>query len=106
MMGKPFEITRWESSKEPTPDFLSRMLVREGLNAEELELPAETYTPEMKFEKATIRVLVAGNIQYSFPGYGVIELLPGDMVEIQPGVLHDAIVSPSQAAIVLQAFKD
>jgi hypothetical protein len=105
MNQRPFEIMRWESPKPPTPDFLERMLVREGLTPENLELPADIHTPEMKFEQSVVRVLVAGHIQYSFPGYGVIELDPGDMLEIQPGVLHDAIVSASQAAVLLQAFK-
>jgi hypothetical protein len=102
---KPFEIMRWESPKQPDPEFLGRMLQREGLQSESIELAAQSQTPEMKFDRAVVMVPALGQLQVSFPGYGAIELAPGDILEINPGVLHDIIVIGSQSAIILQAFK-
>ncbi len=101
---RPFEISRWESLKAPTPEFLAQMLEREGYEMETIEVPAGTHTPEFIFDDAVVRVLMTGHIQYSFPGYGVIELNPGDMLRIEPGVRHDAIVSSEEAATLLRAF--
>lgn len=106
MTPRPFEIMRWESPKEPDVAMLTRMMSREGLTAESKELAAKTHTPEMKFDKPLVMVLAAGRVQASFPGYGVIELDPGDILEINPGVLHDIIVSSTQPAVILQAFRD
>ena len=106
MTQRPFEIMRWESVSPPTLESLSRMMAREGLRAEPSELAPQTHTPEMKFERTAVRVLVSGKLQFSFPGYGVIELGPGDILEINPGVLHDIIVSSAQPAIVLEALRD
>ena len=104
MTAKPFEIMRWELDKEPDLDFLSRMLAREGLQPEQIELAAKSHSPEMKFDRIRVSVVVSGKVQYSFPGYGAIELEPGDILEINPGVLHDIIVASVQSATLLQAF--
>jgi mannose-6-phosphate isomerase-like protein (cupin superfamily) len=106
MPAKPYEIMRWDSPKEPDWSFLTRMMAREGLEAKVMELSAKTSTPEMKFEKIAVRVLVSGQVQFAFPGYGVIELDPGDILEINPGVLHDIMVLGSQPAMLLEAFKE
>ncbi len=105
MSNKPFEIFRWESPNAPTVEMLTRMLGRDNLTPESVELAAQIHTPEMKFEKTTVNVLASGQVQYSFPGYGVIELESGDVLEIQPGVLHDIIVGGSHSAVLLRAFK-
>lgn len=105
MSQRPFEIMRWESPRQPDQEFLTRMMSREGLQPEPVELAAETHTPEMKFDRPLVMVPSAGHIQVSFPGYGVIELDPGDILEINPGVLHDIIVNSPQPAVILQAFK-
>ena len=106
MSQKPFEIMRWESSTAPTLDFLTRMMVREGLSASQNELAAQSQTNEMKFDRTVVMVLVSGRIQYAFPGYGVVDLEPGDVLEINPGVLHDITVCSSQPATLLQALRD
>jgi hypothetical protein len=105
MNQSPFEIMRWESPRAPDREFLLRMMNREGLQPKPVELAAATHTPEMKFDRPLVLVPADGKIQVSFPGYGVIELSPGDILEIQPDVLHDVIVSSTQPAVILQAFK-
>ncbi len=97
---------RWESPNPPTLDFLTRMLAREGLDASQSELPAQSRSQEMKFDQAMVMVVVAGRLQYAFPGYGVIDVEPGDILEINPGVLYDVTVSGLQPAILLQACRD
>lgn len=106
MSKKPFEIMRWESSSPPSLDFLIRMMAREGLCATPSELALHTHTVEMKFEKTAVQVVVSGKIQYAFPGYGVIDLEPGDILEINPGVLFDMTVSGAQPALLLEALRD
>ncbi len=105
MSAKPFEIMRWDSPREPDADFLARMMNREGLQPETIELAPGTRTAEKKQDQLLMVVLAAGQIQVSFPGYGVIGLDPGDILEIQPDVLHDFTVSSAQAAVLLQACK-
>lgn len=106
MTPRPFDIIRWESPNVPSLELLSRLLSREGLVGEPHEVPPQTHTPEMKFDRRAVRALVAGSVQYSFPGYGVIELHPGDILEILPDSLHDIIVSGSQPAVLLEAYRD
>lgn len=105
MTPRPFDIIRWESPKDPSLELLTRMLSRDGLESEAHEVPPQTHTPEMKFDRPAVRALVTGNVQYSFPGYGVIELHPGDILEILPDSLHDIIVSGNQPAILLEAYR-
>ena len=105
MSQPPFEIMRWDDAVTPSLDKLMRMLEREGLKPEQTELPSQSHSPEIKFSESVVRVLVVGKVQYSFPGYGVIELEPGDVLEINPGVLHDVIVASSQPATMLEAVR-
>ena len=105
MGQKPFEIMRWESANPPTMDFLVRMMAREGLESNQSELPAQSRSQEMKFDQVSVTVVVSGRLQYAFPGYGVIDVEPGDILEISPGVLHDVSVSSTQPAILLQALR-
>jgi hypothetical protein len=83
-----------------------RMLAREGLQPSQTQLEPLSQTPEVKFAKTAVRVLVSGAVQFSFPGYGVIDLAPGDILEIEPDVLHDVMVSSSQPAVLLEALRD
>lgn len=106
MNPKPFEIMRWESPEPPTLAFLTRMMQREGLQASQDELAGKSRSPEMKFDQTRVMVVVQGQLQFAFPGYGVIDVDPGDIVEISPGVLHDVTVNGAQAAILLQALRD
>ncbi|WP_373531410.1 hypothetical protein [Vampirovibrio sp.] len=106
MRQKPFEIMRWESPSPPTLDFLTRMMTREGLQASQTELPAQSRSPEVKFEKTVVMVVASGQLQYAFPGYGVIDVDAGDILEINPGVLYDVTVSSSEPAILLQALRE
>lgn len=105
MSQPPFEIMRWDDAATPSLELLIRMLEREGLQPEQTELASQTHSPEMKFPHSVVRVLVFGKVQYSFPGYGVIELEPGDILEINPGVLHDVIVASPQSATLLEAAR-
>ena len=106
MSQLPFEIMRWESTQLPSIQVLENLLIQENLSPTTQTLCANSQTPEMKFEKVAIKVLVSGKLQFAFPGYGVIELHPGDILEINPDTLHDIYVLSSQEAILLEAFKE
>jgi hypothetical protein len=81
------------------------MMHRENLQPTETRLEPHSQTAEMKFAQPLVRVLVSGIVQVSFPGYGVIQLKPGDILEINPHVLHDMIVSSSQPAVLLESVR-
>ncbi len=106
MNSKPFEIMRWESPDSPTLEFLTRMMQREGLQPSQSELAGHSRSLEMKFNQTRVLVVVQGQLQFAFPGYGVIDVESGDILEINPGVLHDVTVKGSQAAVLLQALRD
>jgi hypothetical protein len=101
----PFEITRWEASKQPEEALLARWLQREGLEYQRVEHPPKTHTPEVKYDTPVIRVVVSGAIQYSFPGYGVVELRPGDRLDLTADLLHDIKVISPEPAVTLDAVK-
>ncbi|HEY9746060.1 MAG TPA: hypothetical protein V6C99_07570 [Oculatellaceae cyanobacterium] len=103
--SKPFEIMRWEAPDAPTPEQLTRMMIREGLQPASQELPGQSRSPEMKFPKTRVIVASSGKVQVSFPGYGVIEISPGDILEIAPDTLHDLIVEHAQPSWIFQSFK-
>jgi hypothetical protein len=105
MSHKPFEITRWDSPKTPSLEFLERMLGREGLHANLQEFASNSRTPEMKFDKPVVWALISGQLQVSFPGYGVIDLKPGDMLEVEADILYDLIVTHDHPVQLLEAFR-
>lgn len=80
-----------------------RWLNREGYQPQEELYPAGMHTPEMIFSHRTIRILLSGCVQVAFPGYGVIELNPGDRIDIEPNVLHDILVSSPTPATLFVA---
>lgn len=100
---KPFEVMRWESKEEPTREFLMRMMNRECHRIEEEEVPLGK-TQEMKFKEAILRVPLSGAISFGFPGYGSVDLEPGDILEIQPNILHDITISGHQPALILRGY--
>lgn len=96
----PFEIMRWDHSEAPTLERLQRIMDREGFAGGVESLAASAKTPEMKFDKEVFLAPVAGVVQVAFPGYGVIELNPGDILEIQPHTTHDMIAIGKNAEIL------
>ena len=103
---RPFDIIRWESPKPPTLDFIQRWMERDGLHPEQQEIAAGTHTAEVKFTQVMVRTVSAGEVQCSFPGYGVVELHPGDSVEIQPDTLHDIKVISREPAVLLSSLRE
>ena len=94
----PFEIMRWDHSEAPSLERLQRIMEREGFTGTQEEFGASTKTPEMKYTQEVFLAPISGNFKVAFPGYGVIELNPGDILEIQPDTTHDiiAIGKPAQ----------
>lgn len=103
---KPFEIMRWESPEFPTLEILQRMMQREGLEATLVEFTGQSRSQEMMFEQSQVTVVVQGRLQFAFPGYGVVDVGPGDIVEINAGILYDVTVNGLQTALMLQALRD
>ncbi len=104
MNQQPFALTRWDSPNPPSPGVFDRWLAKSGLSAETVTLPTATQTEEMKFAEACTRILLSGTLQCAMPGYGVVDLQPGDILEIQGGILHDLRITGSQGATFLLAL--
>ncbi|MBY0450665.1 MAG: hypothetical protein K2X01_08590 [Cyanobacteria bacterium] len=103
---RPFEVSRWDAPKEPTVEFLIRWLEREGFHPKQQEHPAHSHSPELKFPMPLVRVVVSGHVQYSFPGYGVVELNPGDRLDLDANILHNVTVTSSTPAVTLNAVPE
>lgn len=95
---------QWDAPEAPTKDKLVGLLVREGLTPSEESLLAGK-TPEMKYAQVTVYVLVSGNVYVGFPGYGSVDLDPGDILEIFADTTHDLVVTGQGQAVLLKAFR-
>lgn len=103
-MSQPFELIVWDGVDQPTESFLLRMLTKENLAPQSEELPMGK-THEMKFEKPVVYTLVSGALYFGFPGYGSVDLKPGDTLEIKPGVLFDITVTGTVSAKLFTAVR-
>ena len=103
--SKPFELIRWDSPEQPTEDFWQGWMQREKMKAVSETLPLGTQTQEMKHATPLVRVVLKGCLQCSFPGYGVVDLAPGDCLEIAAHTQHDLKVTGSEAAQLLTGHK-
>ncbi|MEM0950890.1 MAG: hypothetical protein AAGI66_01950 [Cyanobacteria bacterium P01_H01_bin.74] len=99
-MSVPFELIRWESIAKPSLPILQNMLMQQGLLATQVELEKGYKTEEQELEKEKTYVVVSGNLQFAFPGYGSIDLLPGDILSISARIRHH--VSTSNAVTLLE----
>ena len=104
IMNKPYEWMAWGGNTTPSEEQLEHMLVKEGL------APLKTFlTPgksqEMRFDKSVIWVLVEGKAYFGMPGYGSIDMAPGDIMEIEAGLMHDITVTSTGDSQFLQAFR-
>jgi len=102
--AKPFDIMQWDAPEAPTKDKLVGLLEREGLKLSEESL-SPGKTPEMKNTKVTVYVLISGSVYVGLPGYGSVDLDPGDILEINPDVTHDLVVTGQGQAILLKALR-
>ena len=77
-----YELTRWDSPTPPSPQLLERWFQREKLAPETLTLTLGHQTEEFVLDQAVVRVVTEGRCLCGLPGYGVVELGPGDAIEI------------------------
>ncbi len=105
MTLQPFEITRWDAPRTPDLPFLTRLMSREGLHPEQMELAADARTPELKTERETVFMVAAGHLQFALPGYGVYELMPGDMLVLHAHIIYDITVLGGRPAQYLCAVR-
>jgi hypothetical protein len=101
----PFQLTRWDSLTPPTREMLQYWLRQEKLVAEQLSLPVGYRTEEIKFSAAGVELLFVGKLQISFPGYGVIEMNPGDCLEIEANTTYEILNIFHGETLLLRAFR-
>jgi mannose-6-phosphate isomerase-like protein (cupin superfamily) len=102
-MQKPYTVEHWDSPKIPDKAFWQHQLVREGLSFQWEELPANTTTPEMKAPQTVTKVVISGQCQIAFPGFGTVDLKPGDRVDIEPDTLFDMRSSLAETTLLIDA---
>ncbi|MBX2861041.1 MAG: cupin domain-containing protein [Vampirovibrio sp.] len=101
--SKPFEVIRWDAPKKPTAELLTRWLVADGLDVETVTFPVGEKTQELRYVAKQVRIVVSGHLQYAFPGYGVVELYPGDQLNIEANILYDVSNPDGVEAVLLKA---
>lgn len=96
---KPFDVMRWDSTEPPTEERLEKILSRECKQHQEHEF-SPGKTDEMKTNTATIAILKAGALYFGFPGYGSVDLKPGDILEIKDDITYDITVTSDTNAFI------
>jgi hypothetical protein len=100
-----YELTRWDSPTPPSPQLLERWFQREKLAPETLTLTLGHQTEEFVLDQAVVRVVTEGRCLCGLPGYGVVELGPGDAIEIGAGIRHDLQSLGTQPTQLLWALR-
>jgi hypothetical protein len=89
----PVQILHWQGSKPPTQRLLKLLLEEAGHTHVSLEaLPAGYRSAEQQETTPVLRWLLSGVLQLALPGYGVVELHPGDQYIIAPDFTYDVTV--------------
>jgi quercetin dioxygenase-like cupin family protein len=98
-------VTLWEGPGKPTEERIRDLLAAEGYGVVKWRTEGATgYGPHAHIYPETMWV-IEGSLTVALPSDGrLLELLPGDRVEIPQGVLH-AVVSGAEGAAYLLATK-
>ena len=95
----------WGGDSTPQEAQLVQMLAREQLTPEVMVFDLGK-SPEMRFERPVTYVLVEGQGFFGIPGYGSVDVNPGDIMEIEEGLFHDVTVTSLQKAKFLRALRE
>jgi quercetin dioxygenase-like cupin family protein len=111
-MGEPLQfpefpkphvrVTLWEGPGKPTEELLRERLSAEGYGVVKWHSDsARGYGPHAHIYPETMWVF-EGSVTVALPAEGrLIELLPGDRIEIPQGVLHAVVAGAEGAAYLL-----
>jgi quercetin dioxygenase-like cupin family protein len=105
MNGTSTRVEKWPHPEPPGEDQVRRILAAEGISAYRWSnAPGDTYAAHSHAYHKVIYV-IQGSITFGLPDLGkVIELQPGDRLELPAGVLHDAVVGP-RGVVCLEAHR-
>lgn len=101
---KPYQLTRWDAPSPPSPGLFDRWLVKSALTATTESLAPGPQTEEMLHPTKTVYILLAGSLQCAMPGYGVVDLQPGDQLEVAANTRHDLKAHGQDLAQYLRAI--
>lgn len=114
-MGKPIafpsfpkptvRVALWEGRKKPTEEGIRNQLTAEGYGVVKWAIEAATgYPPHAHIYPETMWV-VAGSLTVILPADDrLLELLPGDRIEVPQGIVH-GIMAGAEGATYLVATK-
>lgn len=100
MKRVPYELMRWESVASPSLSLLSNMLEQQSCVATQVSFSAGYKTEEQELDVLTTYVVVSGKISFAFPGYGTVDLGPGDILEVFPRVRHNVSVHDGEVTLL------
>lgn len=102
-MNHLYRLQRWELKKHPLPHQVEKLLQECGVNQLAQEQYAAGQKTEERMEQASVVYgLLWGQCQVSFPGYGVVALNAGDLIEILAEVRYDLSPTGVEPCIWLQ----
>ena len=78
---------------------------RDGWEPVPDELPAGAHTAELRYPGMLSRVVLSGCLQVACPGYGVVDLHPGDQLTLEAGLVHDLTAQGGEPAAFLAAAR-
>ena len=98
-------VVKWPHPEPPGEDQVRRILAAEGITAYRWSnAPGDVYAAHTHAYHKVIYV-IQGSITFGLPDLGkVLELQPGDRLELPAGVLHDAVVGP-RGVVCLEAHR-
>ena len=96
---KPFEVMRWDSSEDPSEERLTSILSRE-CDTHQQKVLSLGKTDEIRHNQPVMNILLSGSLFFGFPGYGSVDLAPGDILEIKPNTTYDITVTGNVEATI------
>ena len=98
-------MIRWKGETPPTLADIERVLQAEGLSAYTWSnSPGDRYNAH-SYGYSKVIYVVDGSIRFGLPGTGEhLDLRVGDRLELQAGLMHDAVVGP-EGVLCLEAHR-
>ena len=96
------QVVLWEGPGKPTEEGIRERLAAQGYGVVRwTNEPATGYQPHAHIYPETMWVL-SGSLTVILPADGrLLELLPGDRIEVPPGILHGAMAGTEGATYLL-----
>ena len=96
------KLTRWNREETPSIPLLKKLLKEEGLESFSWTDSRGAYYYPHQHTESEIRWIVKGSMKVRV-STEIVQLKPGDRLDIPPGTLHEVWMDPSEETIYLCA---